>query len=124
MQRQGVQAADDDAGAEARGAGAQADPREALQQHLQRDAGLEARERRAEAMVDAAPEREVGVRVAPDIEPVRIVERVRIPVARAEQDEDVVAPAQRESVHLAIGKHAHLRGLYRSRLGARAAAMA
>ena len=87
MQRQGAQSADNDAGTEARGAGAQADPREALQQHLQCDAGLEARERGAEAMVYAAP----------DIEPVRIRERGRVPVRRAEQNEDIVAQGKRSN---------------------------
>ena len=84
----------------------QLDPREALQQHLERDPSLQARERRAEAVVDAAPEREVGIVRAADIEPVGRLEHVRVPVGGADQDGDVVARADLEPVHRAVGPRA------------------
>ena len=112
-QGQGVEAAEHDAGAEARGVSTQADLGEPLQQHLQHDASLKTRQRGTEAMVDAVPERQVGRCAAPDIEPVRVRERLGAAVGRAEQQHDVVAPAQRESVHVAVGKSAPERRLHR-----------
>ncbi len=41
-------------------------------------------------MVDPAPEREVRTLVAINIEPVRILEHVRIPVGCAQKKDDIV----------------------------------
>ena len=79
---------------------------EPVEQHLEDDSAFQTRQRGAEAMVDPAPERDVGPGVAPDIEPVRILEHVRIPVGRAQKEHDVVAFPQRNAAHLAVGEHA------------------
>ena len=64
-------------------------------------------------MVDAVPKRQVGRCAAPDIEPVRVREHLGVAVGRAEQQHDVVAPSQRESVHVAVGQGAPERRLHR-----------
>ena len=46
--------------------------------HLERDPCLQARKLRSEAVVDAAREREMGTVRAADIEPVGLVERLRV----------------------------------------------
>ena len=94
-------------------AGAQLDARESLDQHLERDAPFEARELRPEAVVDAAPEREVRTCVPGDIEAFGVVEGRGITVGGADENDDVVAPAQAESVHLAVLDHAPERRLRR-----------
>ena len=92
---QGFQAAQHDAVAESRLLAAQADLGETLQQHLKNDPAFQACKRSPDAVVDAAPERQVRTVSAADIEPVGIVEHVRVPVGRAEQDDDVVALSAR-----------------------------
>ncbi len=53
--------------------------------------------------MDAAPKREVGTVRAADIEPVGLVEHVRVAVGGADQDGEVVAGADLEPVHRAVG---------------------
>ena len=65
-------------------------------QLLEHDARLETGERRAEAQVRAAAEREVLVRVGvPDVETVGVSEHVGIPVGRADAHEHVALGGDR-----------------------------
>ena len=74
------------------------DLREAFEQCLQDDPAFETRQRGAQAMMDTASECQVVSFSALEIEPVRVLKNIRIPVGRAEQDDDVLALTQRETV--------------------------
>ena len=63
--------------------------------------------------MDAAPEREVGIVRAADIEPVGRLEHVRVPVGGADRDGDVVARADLEAARRGAGAHAPRGHLYR-----------
>ena len=52
------------------------------------------------------PKERLEALVAPDVEPVRVRERVRIPVGGTEQEREIIAFAHRKPVHLAVGEHA------------------
>src|SRR4051812_47326501 len=70
--------------------------RQALAQRVQRRLELEARERRADADVDAAAELEVLGRVrAPHVELVRPLEDARVAVRGAEEQRDLAAARDR-----------------------------
>src|SRR5262245_44910823 len=66
--------------------------REAVHQRGERDLQLLAAERRAEAEVDPRAEREVRVRVAGQVELVRLAEHLRVAVRRTEQESELGAP--------------------------------
>ena len=55
--------------------------------------------------MDSTAEGEVRSLVTPDIEPVRILEHLWIPVGCAQKKHDVVAFPQRMPVHLTVGEH-------------------
>src|SRR5262249_18599061 len=67
------------------------DPRKSRQQLADPDLSLHARERHAGAGVNAGREREMPVRLAADVEPVRIRKLRRIAVRGADSDMDVTA---------------------------------
>ena len=64
-------------------------------------------------MMDAASERQVGALAASDIKAVGILEDVRVPIGRAEKQDEVVAFAQCSPVHLTISEHASKIRLHR-----------
>ena len=62
-------------------------------------------------MMDAAAECQVVAFPSLEIEPIRIFEYIRIPVGRAEQDDDILALTHGETVHFAVlerAPHTHL----------------
>src|SRR5262245_2870974 len=63
-------------------------PMNPLQKIAQRDAGLQACQRRTQAGVDAMPKRDVRIGPAADIKSTRVVELLRITVRRANQRQD------------------------------------
>jgi hypothetical protein len=67
---------------------------EAVEQRGEGDAGLEPRQRSAETEVDAVTEAAMRPRWAGDVEPVRLVDDLGIPVGGGEADEHL--PADRE----------------------------
>ena len=69
---------------------------------LKDDAPFQVCERSAEAVMDPAPERQVRAVAPADIEPVGVVEHVRVPVGRAEKDDDVVASPHGKAVRPVI----------------------
>ena len=63
-------------------------------------------------MVNPAPERQVRTLAATDIQPVRILEHIRIPVGCPDKQHDVVAFSYRKAVYLAIRQHPPKIGLH------------
>src|SRR5580765_2910922 len=75
-------------------------------QHLiQRDAAFEARERRAEAEVDAVPEREVLVDLAVDVEAIGILEVALVAVRGADEEHHHAALGDGLAVYLDLRRH-------------------
>src|SRR4029453_12216265 len=64
--------------------------REAPGEFLERDPGLQARERGADAIVDALSESQLRRDVAPDVEPVGVGVLPLVPVGGAEQEQDAI----------------------------------
>ena len=113
-ERQGLEAAQDNAVAEPGPVFEQLDLREALQQRLEDDPALKPRERGAQAIMDAPAQGQVGTLGTADVEAVGMVEGLRVAIGGADQEDDVVLPAQFEPVHLAVRE-----GAAEERLGRR-----
>src|SRR5262249_12522294 len=74
------------------------DAREASRELLQRDAALEASERRAQAEVDAVPEREMRLGAAQHVEPLRVRELALVTVGGAGEEQDARALRHRAAI--------------------------
>ena len=72
---------------------------------LERDAPLEARQRRAQAEVRALAEGEAALRVAEQVEAVGVGEGALVAVGRADQQHHLVAGAQLLAVQLDVARH-------------------
>src|SRR5262249_33505222 len=82
------------------------DAREASRELLQRDAALESGERRAQAEVDAVSEREMRLRAARHVEPLRLRELTLVTVGRAGEEQDTRALRHRAAIPRHVGVQA------------------
>ena len=86
------------------------EPGEAAEEGLERDLGLEPRERRSEAVVTAAAEGEV-LRVGPaDVEPIGLGEALRVPIGGVEDRDHELAAADRVATELDVRRRPAVQG--------------